>query len=175
MMKKILALGMCALAACAARPAQPSPSIVTAAINEALANPRQVATFDATDTCIEVRGNAKQLGALQKYGLVNVGRENAAGGKVPFTFTALGDTYRVGANLCFARIAVSAIKNVMVMGNMAHIDYRFKFLNVAAWARKPEIQAAFPEIKTMLKGQDPFDARKATLFLTNGEWAARAV
>jgi hypothetical protein len=175
MIKKILALSVCALAACGIQPTQPTPSNFAAAINAGLANPRQVATFDSTDTCIGVNGGLKQLRALQKYGLVTIGREDRAGKKARFAYTGTGSAYRVGANLCFANIAVEAIKNIMLMDQRAHVDYRYKILNVAAWARRPEILAAFPEIKTMLKGEDPFDARKATLVLTPDGWVARAI
>jgi hypothetical protein len=177
MIKKILALSVCALAACGVQATQPTASNFAAAINAGLADPRRVATFDSTDTCIVVDSSsgAKQLHVLQKYGLVTVGRQDTAEQKVRFSLTSLGSTYHVGPNLCFAHITVEAIKNVMLMDGMAHVDYRYRIVDVAAWARKPEVQAAFPEIKTMLKGEDPFDARKATLFLTPDGWVARAI
>jgi hypothetical protein len=175
MIKKILALSVCALAACGVQRTQPTPANFTAAINAGLANPRHVATFDSTDTCIAVSGGVKQLRALQKYGLVTIGRRDRGGERARFTFTSTGSAYRVGTDLCFANIAVEAIKNIMLMDRRAHVDYRYKILKVAAWARRPEILAAFPEIKTMLKGEDPFDARKATLVSTPDGWVARAI
>jgi hypothetical protein len=177
MMKKILALGVCALTACGVQTSRPTPSNFTVAIDAALVNPQRIATFDSTDTCIVVDSSrdAKQLRVLQKYGLVDVVPHGNAGQKPRFTYTALGSADRIGTNLCFAHITVSAIRNIMLIDQMAHVDYRYKILDVAAWARSSEVQAAFPEIKTMLKGEDPFDSRKATLFLTQGRWVARAV
>lgn len=64
-----------------------------------------------------------------------------------------------GTDICFAHRKVVKIESfaepVEVMGIMvSRVTYEYEMSNVEAWAKTPEIAAAFPQIETMLAKSD---------------------
>lgn len=119
----------------------------------------------------------QQLEPLVRAGLISVEttqkKESAAlaigraADYLRYAPTAMGEkVLRKGANsflggtdICFARRKVVNVESftdpVETMGMMvSRVTYEYEMSNVEAWAKTPEIAAAFPQIETMLAKSD---------------------
>ena len=56
----------------------------------------------------------------------------------------------------------------------AGITYTYKVNNVADWAKKPEVQAAFPVVKSILDGAGSKESKHA-IKLTSQGWEAKGL
>jgi hypothetical protein len=82
-------------------------------------------------------------------------------------------------NLCWGKKAIDRIvkwEGPMKFGDYqeAGITYLYKINNTADWARKPEIQAAFPYLKSILDGAGAKESKHA-LKLTSQGWEAKGL
>jgi hypothetical protein len=82
-------------------------------------------------------------------------------------------------NLCWGKKAIDKIvkwEGPMKFGDYqeAGITYLYKINNAADWARKPEIQAAFPYVKSILEGAGTKESKHA-IKLTSQGWEAKGL
>ncbi|WP_413674005.1 hypothetical protein ACEN9H_05265 [Massilia cellulosiltytica] len=82
-------------------------------------------------------------------------------------------------DLCWGRKAVDKVvkwEGPMKLGDYqeAGVTYTYKIENTADWARKPDVQAAFPFIKTVLDGAGKEEARHGVK-LTSVGWEAKGL
>ena len=149
--------------------------------------PEKAAPFDAVARA--------QYDALASVGLLTAARKSAPAldriyprhmTSVPvneYRQTALGVSNTSGAtpgqfgspgSLCYAMLGVDAVQNWTEPGDLlgqrlTEVSYQPKLVDVAAWARNPKVEAAFPQIAESLAtiGKTP---RKIDLHLTNLGW-----
>ena len=76
--------------------------------------------------------------------------------------------------LCYGKITLDEVvkwEGPMEMGKYqeAIVIYRYKIENLADWAKKSEIQAAFPDVAKIIAG-DRKEEKKAIVKLTRESW-----
>jgi len=99
----------------------------------------------------------------------------AEGGKY---FRELSGGFGQTTGLCYGRKQVDSIvkwTEPMTMGaySQTEVTYTYKIVDLAAWAERPEVQRAFPDIQTDIAGQSKA-AQTAGLRLTNNGWEVPA-
>ena len=143
-------------------------------------------------------GRAGQMAALASAGLVqaedaetnglfggkvNVRRYNLADAAKPYikerAVQTIGNGTVKQADLCWGKKTLDKIvkwEGPMKLGDYqeAGITYTYQVNGVADWARKPEVLAAFPEIKSVLDGAGNRES-KHVVKLTSQGWEARGL
>ncbi len=76
--------------------------------------------------------------------------------------------------LCYGQEKVDAVVKWTEPANlgpvtMTEVTYTYKLADVAGWAKRPDVQAAFPGIQREMSGQST-EQRRADLQLTNKGW-----
>jgi hypothetical protein len=143
-------------------------------------------------------GFGPQLAALQQVGLVSEtdtkaivhGMLDALRGATPpqpvrrYQLTAEGQKYFQQVPSAFGQTdgicyGQKAVDSVLKWSNPTAIDghsrtdvtYTYKVVNLAAWAKRPEIQQAFPDIGATVSGASKINQTMG-LQLTNNSWEA---
>lgn len=105
------------------------------------------------------------------YTLTDAGKNTAFKGKTNGIASAFGYD---GRNIfCYATPEVNKIENY-TEGDMggrqfAEVKYSYDYINVASWANKEDVRAAFPEIAKNL--DNPDKTSKTALMKTNNGWS----
>ena len=137
-------------------------------------------------------GTANQMAALEVAGLVKCEaadkgqRCSLADAAKPFareketTSWGLNGSQKVTqTDLCWGKKALDKIvkwEGPMKFGDYqeAGITYTYKVNNLADWAKKPEVQAAFPVVKSILEGAGSKESKHA-IKLTSQGWEAKGL
>jgi len=121
----------------------------------------------ATDTTAVVRSLADSLSLsprkpepVKRYAPSSEGRE--------FLQTVMTDSGRTDG-FCYGQKQVDSILKWTGSSSQVEVTYTYKIANLAAWAKRPDMQQAFPVIATVLNGASR-DSETAGLQLTSGEW-----
>ena len=79
------------------------------------------------------------------------------------------------------RLSLSSPVNVYLAGGIAvhlytasRVTTTYKVNNLANWAKKPEVQAAFPVVKSILDGAGSKESKHAIKFTSQG-WEAKGL
>lgn len=196
-------LGSATLAGCS-NPSDPNEKNFGAALSQYFVkkgqlclNQRRVFPVTVTDMDLKLQqttqtGTAGQMVALEAAGLVEC---TASGnGRLcsltdaaqPFiqereatSWGVNGSTKVTQIDLCWGQKAIDKIvkwEGPMKFGDYqeARLTYTYKLDNTAEWARKPEIQAAFPLVKSTLEGAGSRESKHAVK-LTNQGWEAKGL
>ncbi|WP_083953716.1 hypothetical protein [Thauera butanivorans] len=86
---------------------------------------------------------------------------------------------RARPDLCWGKKALDKImkwEGPMKFGDYqeAGITYTYKVNNLADWAKKPEVQAAFPVVKSVLDGAGSKESKHAVKLTSQG-WEAKGL
>jgi hypothetical protein len=90
-----------------------------------------------------------------------------------------GKTTEKQTDLCWGKKALDKIvkwEGPMKFGDYqeAGITYTYKVNNLADWAKKPEVQAAFPVVKSILDGVGSKESKHAVKLTSQG-WEAKGL
>jgi hypothetical protein len=197
--KRIPVLALLSLVAiiassCASRdPKAPTAENFTAAINASLRNVEQTPPFGIAP-CISVdvvyndRTSPQIAQVLVAHNLIRVlGVDSALGFGIgvdkylKYSFTRGAQPFRAPEKneppmnqLCYGRVVVNRIvsftepSNILSM-TVTRATYTYDVVDVADWAKAPDVQRAFSEIKTELEGAKRIP-QTANLVLTNVGW-----
>jgi hypothetical protein len=132
---------------------------------------QQVGLVSETDTTAVVHGMLDALRgstppqAVRRYQLTSGGTKYFK--QVPGTFGQTG-------GLCYGEKTVDSVlkwEKPITMDGISQIEvtYTYKFSNLAAWAERPDIQQAFPDIGATVGGASKVD-QIAALQLSNNGW-----
>ena len=129
------------------------------------------------DTEVEIMGiMGRPMGAkakIKRYTLTDTAKPFAQE-KVVASIGINGKTDEKQTDLCWGKKTLDKVvkwEGPMKLGDYqeAGITYTYKVNNLADWAKKPEVQAAFPEVKITLDRAGSQEYRR-TLKLTNRGW-----
>lgn len=132
---------------------------------------RRAGLLRVTDTTAVVHGTFDALRGptppqpVKRYELTEKGRKY---------FQTIPGTLGPTTGFCYGQKSVASIVKwtvpVIVGGSsQAEVTYNYKIVNLPAWAMHPDVQQAFPDIETVIRGQSK-SAEIAGLQLTNGGW-----
>lgn len=145
-------------------------------------------------------GHANQMAALEAAGLVksedaddfqakatdgraNIKRFTLTDAAKPFLLAksvpAIGISGEKQTDLCWGKKALDRVvkwEGPMKLGEYQEvvITYTYKINSLAEWAKKPEVQAAFPFVKSILDGAGRKESRHA-IKLTSQGWEAKGL
>jgi hypothetical protein len=138
-----------------------------------------------------VAGRGKQMAVLEAVGLVKsedvakaeIKRYTLTDAAKPFvqekevdSFGLNGNTKTKQTDLCWGKKALDKVvkwEGPMKLGDYqeAGVTYTYKINNLADWAKKPEVQAAFPSVKSILDGAGKREEKHAVKLTSQG-WEA---
>lgn len=134
------------------------------------------------DTEVEVMGiMGRPTGAktkIKRYTLTDAAKPFAQEKEVA-SIGLNGNTTKILTDLCWGKKVLDKIvkwEGPMKFGDYqeARITYTYKVNNLADWAKKPEVQAAFPAVKIILDGVGSKES-KHTIKLTSQGWEAKGL
>jgi len=85
-----------------------------------------------------------------------------------FLQTLMTDSGRTDG-FCYGQKQVDSVLKWTGSSSQAEVTYTYKIANLAAWAKRSDIQQTFPAITTVLNGASR-DSETAGLQLTSGGW-----
>lgn len=132
---------------------------------------------NGADTEVDIMGiMGRPMGAkakIKRYTLTDAAKPFVQE-KVPASIGLNGKPDEKQTHLCWGKKALDKVvkwEGPMKLGDYqeARITYTYKVNNLADWAKRPEVQAAFPEVKITLDRAGSQEYRR-TLKLTNRGW-----
>lgn len=121
----------------------------------------------ATDTTAVVQSLADSL-SLSPRKPEPVKRYTPSSGRQEFLQTVMTDSGRA-TGFCYGQKQVDSVVKWTGSSSQVEVTYTYKIANLAAWAKRPDIQQAFPAISTVLNGASR-DSETAGLQLTSRGW-----
>ncbi|WP_326999634.1 hypothetical protein [Comamonas testosteroni] len=141
-----------------------------------------VGLVKSEDAAVEVKGFfGKPTGSkinVKRYTLTELAKPFAQEKNVD-SIGLNGKTTEKQIDLCWGKKALDKIvkwEGPMKLGEYqeAGVTYTYKVNNAAEWTKKPEIQAAFPIVKTILDGASSKESRHG-IKLTSQGWEAKGL
>jgi hypothetical protein len=136
-----------------------------------LAALQQAGLVSETDTTAVVDGMLEPLRGATPPQSVRRYQLTAEGTKY---FHQIPGTFGQTGGFCYGQMSVDSVVkwgNPVTMDGISQteVTYTYKFSNLAAWAERPDIQRAFPDIGTIVGGASKAD-QIASIQLTNNGW-----
>lgn len=144
-------------------------------IGPKLAALEQAGLLSGSDTTAVVHGMLDALQGPTPPQPVRHYELTAEGGKY---FRELSGGFGQTTGICYGRKQVDSIIKwtepaTISVYSQTEVTYTYKIADLAAWAERPEVQRAFPDIQTEIAGQSK-SVQTAGLRLTNKGWEVSA-
>jgi hypothetical protein len=126
-----------------------------------------------------IPGGSTYKSKIRRYTLTDAAKPFVREKEVSSTFFTGNKVTVKQTDLCWGKQALDRIvkwEGPMKFGDYqeAGITYTYKVNNIADWAKKPEVQSAFPDVKSVLDGAGSEESKHG-IKLTSQGWEARGL